>query len=341
MWIFFALAGLLPAGYMNLRRWYFEGFPYQGRELLTRLAVDFGISIFITLAISIPVVYALIWLEKKLPWRKSISKRILAEVALVLSISFTITLILQPLFFSSPDHNPNHPDSSIFGFLTTTSIMAAILVSIYEGRFLFKEWKKSLIQTEKLEKEQMISRYEMLKNQVNPHFLFNSLNVLSGLIHSDPDKAEAFLDDFSSVYRYVLEQQDENLVPLRQELEFLTAFLSLYQIRYGDNFQVAIQVHAERLGDYLPPLTLQLLAENAVKHNKISRKHPLHLEVYDEDGTLVVKNNLQLREDGVRSTGLGLNNLRERYRLLPSQPQPEFIMTEDAYLAKVPLLKKE
>lgn len=208
-----------------------------------------------------------------------------------------------------------------------------------ENQTLHSEKAQLMLQAEKQEKQRIISQYETLKNQVNPHFLFNSLNTLSNLIHEDRTLAEDFLTKLTRVYRYVLELKDEITVPLDRELSFAKHYIFLQQIRFDNALQVYWEVPEEKRMLHLPPMTLQLLVENAVKHNVVSKSQPLKVELLVEENHFVVKNNYQPRNEQIASTKVGLANLISRYELLGSVP-PEFYRDGDNFLAKVPLLSQ-
>jgi PAS domain S-box-containing protein len=189
----------------------------------------------------------------------------------------------------------------------------------------------------RLQKENLQSQFEVLRQQVNPHFLFNSLNVLTSLIKLEPDLAEKFTEHLSKVYRYVLENKDHELVELRTELDFLEAYLFLLGIRFEDKIQVSIELEETKLGWMILPLALQLLIENAIKHNTMSKRSPLIIRIFiDTLGFLHVENNLQERESFIASTGVGLQNIKHRYALL-EMPEPEFTKTHETFVAKIPL----
>ena len=168
---------------------------------------------------------------------------------------------------------------------------------------LQEEKSKLLVQAERQKKENIISQFETLKNQVNPHFLFNSLNALSMLVLEDSKKAEQFIHKLTKVYRYVLDYRDLNVIPLGEEMYFLDNYLFLQKIRFEAGLHVEVHVSPDVRSHQVPPLSLQLLVENAIKHNIISQSQPLHLEIYSEGQELVVKNNLQLRSEKEGSTG--------------------------------------
>lgn len=221
-----------------------------------------------------------------------------------------------------------------------TSVINIIMISVIEAILWFKRGQESLIKSEKLEKENSQIRYETLKNQLNPHFLFNSLNVLSSLIKKDSDKAQDFVDEFSSVYRYTLDVIDRPVIDLREELDFAKSFLFLQKIRFENAVDMEINVDASILEYLVPPLAVQTLLENAFKHNKASVDSPLRIIIYNEENILVVSNNLQPKIKGADSKGIGLNNLRKRYELL-GEKLPQFSVTEKEYIAKIPLINPE
>jgi sensor histidine kinase YesM len=203
-----------------------------------------------------------------------------------------------------------------------------------------KELTEANTQLVKLQKENLQSQFEVLKQQVNPHFLFNSLNVLTSLIKIDPATAEKFTVQLSKVYRYVLENKEKDLVSLGTEMDFLKAYIYLLEIRFKDKVTIRSSI-AERDAElYVVPLALQLLIENAIKHNTFSKRRPLTVELFiDEEQMLHVVNNLQSRETQMLSTGVGLANISKRYALL-SERQPVFEITGDRFIAKIPLMVK-
>ena len=189
-----------------------------------------------------------------------------------------------------------------------------------------------------LQKENLQSQFEMLKNQVNPHFLFNSLNVLTSLISVDPETAEKFTGQLSKVYRYVLEHRSDDLVQLSTELEFLKAYTFLLDIRFGDKLFVDYRINESKLEKKIPPLSLQILIENAIKHNTFSRRSPLNIDIFvDDDEYLNVINNFQKREKNMESTGLGLINIANRYSYF-TEKKTSFNVEGNRFLARIPLL---
>ena len=225
---------------------------------------------------------------------------------------------------------------NIYGLLFIIPVL-----SINFGLYFMNQWKKAHLQSDKLREENLKTQLESLKMQLDPHFLFNNLNVLSSLIELDPKTAQDILDKFADVYRYVLRYKKEELVSLNTELEFIRSYVFLLKKRFGDQLIVDIAINAD-LSDILciPPLTLQLLVENAIKHNKISDASPLHIQIYlENDAVIVVKNNVQLKE--AKITGLaqtGLENIRKRYEYL-SDAKVEIEEGQHNFVVRLPLLE--
>ena len=192
---------------------------------------------------------------------------------------------------------------------------------------------------EQLETENLQAQLAALKNQVNPHFLFNSLSILSSLVHLDAELSEQFIDRLAQAYRYTLEQKDHDLVPLATELDFIRAYTFLLKIRFEDQFDVVLTVpESAGLNYRIAPLTLQLLVENAVKHNQMASEQPLRVHIGCEADELVVRNTLQRRPaPAAASTSVGLHNIRNRYRLLTDRPV-RVVETAGEFIVHIPLL---
>ena len=202
----------------------------------------------------------------------------------------------------------------------------------------FQQLKDVQLKAERLEKEAILAQFEALKSQVNPHFLFNSLSILTSLVHEDPDLSEQFIKQLSKAYRYLLEQRDQDLVPLKTEVDFIQAYTFLIKIRFENKFEVSITLPDEVLNTYrIAPLTLQLLVENVVKHNRMSIREPLRVSIYYADEFLVVENPLQARDQPEPSTGVGLPNIIHRYALLTDR-SVEYGSHHDSFVVKIPLL---
>lgn len=200
---------------------------------------------------------------------------------------------------------------------------------------IFKQHELELT-NEKLLRTQEMTKYQALMNQLNPHFLFNSLNTLSYLVYQSPETADRFIGELSNMYRYIIQLNADFLVSLKREMEFIDSYLFLQKIRHQDHILVEKNIPADYLQRELPPLTLEVLVENAIKHNMVSATHPLTIQIYVEDDFLIVKNNIQSRNEDVVSTLTGIKNLNEKFRILNS-PLPEFLREDGFFIAKIPL----
>ncbi len=231
--------------------------------------------------------------------------------------------------------------NNLVWMLLIGALGTAVIALGFWVRMLYFRKRSQMLKTrsDELEKKQLLNEIELLRSQVNPHFLFNSLSILSSLVHVDTQLAEQFIEQLSRSYRYILEQKEQSLVTLRTELEFIQAYAFLLKIRFEDKFDLAVDI-PERMLDtgQIAPLTLQLLIENAVKHNRMSTQEPLKVRVFVENGpTLVVQNNLQPRTARTMSTGVGLPNIQNRYALL-TEKGVSAGENGDSYIVKVPLL---
>lgn len=218
-------------------------------------------------------------------------------------------------------------------------LFVIIVAGIYEAVYYFLKWKDVAVEAEVLKKENLQTQLDSLKTQINPHFLFNSLGSLSSLIEEDPGKAQSFVNDMSSVYRYLLQTNEKGLTTLQKELDFLQAYYHMLKTRFEEGLQLTLNINEAYLDFLLPPLTLQILLENAVKHNVVLASRPLSVEIYTDDAQHVfVVNNLQKKTSPVASNKMGLNNIASKYKLL-NQPDIVISQTETHFGVMVPLIK--
>lgn len=199
------------------------------------------------------------------------------------------------------------------------------------------ELGSSRLEAERLKKETSEAQFEALRKQINPHFLFNSFNVLSSLVESEPKVAVKFIEQLSHVYRYLLKTQDLKVVSLKEELEFLRSYIFLLKIRFQSNLDIILDVQEEE-NKYLPPSTLQLLIENAIKHNEVSKKYPLTITLSQQNGSMIIDNNLNPKSTPEESSLVGLNNIKERYILLGGE-SPVIEKSEENFTVTIPLIK--
>ena len=214
-----------------------------------------------------------------------------------------------------------------------------IFAGIYEGLYYFHKWKIMFAEAEALKRENLQTQFDSLKAQVNPHFLFNNLSSLSSLIIEDQQKAVVFVRELSSVYRYLLQANQKNLVTLAEEMKFVGDYFHLLKTRFGDGIQLKTALMDGHEQYWIPPLTLQLLIENAVKHNAVSPENPLWICIIsNEDGRLAILNNKRPKSSVVISDKLGLKTIQSKYALM-NQGEVEIKQADDAFEVSIPLIK--
>ncbi len=270
-----------------------------------------------------------------------INKPVQKITVLVMSIAFytvPISVLLlvgwYKLFSSDP------PDWEIIKQSTLIILIAVIFIThVYETAFMVKESESEIIKNEQLQRAKAEAELEALKNQIDPHFIFNSLNTLSYFIEEKPVKAKLFNDTLAEVYRYILQNKSRNLVLLREEIQFLQNYFLLLQIRFEKGVQLKIHIDEQVFEEFLiPPISLQVLAENAIKHNEFSEETPLSVELTINNGELTVYNVVRKKIMRKASSKIGLQNLQERYRLITSR---EISVTERDvdFTVNLPILK--
>ena len=258
---------------------------------------------------------------------------VLIMTAAVLLSYFVKTGIVDWTVFDGSSITLNHRSffmGGVLGFAVLSSLFIfPVLLIAYEIMYHFAQLRHAENERDRLEKEKLKAELQQLKGIVNPHFLFNNLNSLSSLISEDPESAQDFLDELTKVFRYLLRNNETDLTTLSQELDFIRSYYHLLQTRYGKAISMDIQINKTHEDLLIPPLTLQLLVENAVKHNRLQKEFPLHIELMTAPGNkLAVRNNLLRREGHVESTGIGLQNINARYRMLQ---QPGVVIEKDEH----------
>jgi len=284
------------------------------------------------------VYYIISTYRKRFPKIKQTSRRLLFT-----SITASLYILVADLSFRYV-FNQFYPElmwpieSYPIHFLK--NLFISILVAmVYELTYFYSRWNQSNLEAERLKTEQIVTQLESLKNQISPHFLFNSLNTLAAIIPEDQEQAVRFTEKLSEVYRYILQYKDKELVTLRTELDFIRSYLFLLQIRYPKNLKVSYRIDESALNNHIAPLTLQILVENAVKHNVISKSEPLHIEIYtDEMGRVIVENKLNIKTLAMNSTKTGLDNIRKRYQYL-SERSVDIIQNNQIFQVSVPLIQ--
>jgi len=215
-----------------------------------------------------------------------------------------------------------------------------IIVVVFHAIYFYNKYQQNKIKEQKVIAGTASAKFDALKNQLDPHFLFNSLNVLTSLIEENPNNAQKFTTSLSKVYRYVLEQKNKDLVTVDEELNFARTYMSLLKMRFEDSIIFDIPEKASNPESKVVPLSLQLLLENAVKHNIVTANKPLHIKIYEANGTLIVENNLQPKQIVKKSSGVGLSNIMQRYQLLTNK---KMIINQQAkkFTVSIPILTKQ
>ncbi|NND34189.1 MAG: histidine kinase [Saprospiraceae bacterium] len=269
---------------------------------------------------------------------RSIPGRILAEVILVVLAFF----LLKPLFFrlvnfiSPIDQEMYHPNEIIEIF--SSLLFSFFIMAIYEIVYVYRQLEKSNLEKEQLGRAQLENQLEGLKSQIQPHFLFNSLNTLAGLIPMNQARAIKYVQKLSQVFRYVLEINDEPLISLEKELHFLQSYIHLIKERFGENIIIDLDIDESHHDQMIVPLSLQLLFENAIKHNVLTRTQPLRIKIYiNEKGKLTVENNLQPKPQQGTHTQIGLKNIQRRYAFFVEE-NIDIIKSLDSFIVSIPLI---
>lgn len=271
-------------------------------------------------------------------WIEAPVRRFIA--ALVLTVTYTIIvyfglLLLTKSTMSGQDY------LEMVGYEETSMDLVSVLIitlginTFMHGRAFLYSWREEAIRIQKMKTDQVSSQYRNLKSQVNPHFLFNSLNALSSLVYDDQDKAVEFIRKLSEVYRYVLDQSENEVVALEEELMFVRSYIFLQQIRFGQNLIYEENI-PEVLDKYVLPVSVQMLIENAIKHNIVDHEHQLYIKLDIDNDYLTISNNLHPKK--VASTGIGLDNLKTRYAHLIDRDM-RVIQSDNKFIVEMPLLE--
>lgn len=276
-------------------------------------------------------------IKRKLPWEKDPIKTF--KVSVVGSVIYTVVIVVCIYWFSIDilfGGDFIHSVTRYIRQILNVIVLSLFITSIFYLVYFFKWWRIAVVNEERLVREAIQLKYDALKNQVNPHFLFNSLSVLSALVETDPSKAKQFIMHFSNIYRYVLEQRDKEVVPLLDEVNFAKSFLELNSIRHGENLVVKIDIVNSH--GFVVPLSLQLVLENCLKHNVVSSEKPLTIDIWRDNSFIVVRNTLQLRNASSSHSGIGLETLCKRYEFL-SEQRVLVEPTSNYYTVRIPILE--
>lgn len=277
-----------------------------------------------------------VFLDKKFPWEKNPTSTLFYHITA--SVIFTaVDIVVVNYLVYRFVYNISISDNfqRILGYEVVTFGISLLITTVFYFKHFFLSWKNLVVREEEFKRQALALQYETLKSYVNPHFLFNSLSVLSSLVEKDTIKSQEFIKQLSNIYRYVLEQKDKELVPLETELDFVSSYVNLHRIRHGENLKVDIRIDDK--SGHVIPLSIQILLENAFKHNIISEDEPLDVALWRENDYLIVQNRLQVRKTINRSGGIGLETISKSYEFFTKQPL-KVEANNGFYTVKLPIL---
>ena len=319
----------------------FIGYLYRGPKIFSSFSYYFTYT-------SIGYAYGLVYpignmiigkYFERLDWSKNpkrvnlITFMIFMGYAIVMGI--TIPYIIDRFLWGMSGKEVFY-DVSAKAFIVT--VIALVVFYFFNTNLISNNWIKTIEKNEELKRENLLAKYEALKNQVNPHFLFNSLNTLSGLVEQKPELATDFIKKLSDIYRYVLDQNDKELVSIHDELKFVDDYVFLSKMRIGSGLIFYLHIPADQ-NYQVVPLGIQMLVENAIKHNIASDDMPLKIEIKIENSLVIVRNNLQRKKTvSAGKKPLGLENLKKRYAYLSAKPV-EIIETDKEFIVKFPVIE--
>ncbi len=322
--------------------WIYDELSQIPTYLLIVAYISFLIQTFVQLLLICSInVWIISILEKKYPWGDHFIVRSIIEFVATTSVAWIITIpvvlyidhgFLIPLFqFESEGET-----ITLYYNLLYISVVNALFIVTYEVVFLYGERDRIKLEWEQSRNKAILTQFEALKNQVNPHFLLNSMHSMINLIQHDQAKAQKFCEEFIKLYRTVLTLERELLIPIKEEISFVKSYIGLYRIQFEGQVEIDFDID-NHVNGYIPPFSLQLLIENAFKHNAMSEDRPLQISIKEAGRYLEVVNSINLKSAPNSSTNVGLTNLKERYSLLDSK---EVIIESDDFhfKASIPIL---
>jgi len=278
-------------------------------------------------------IVSILW--KKYPWEEKPLKHLFIEIFSILIYTLLFSFFLYTLerkFWDIPKI------AGITMEIFSTLLITFFITSVYESVFFYKQWKYNFSKSVRLEKDNLEAKYEALRAQINPHFLFNSLNGLTNMVGDNKPVVE-YIQNLSDLLRYMMTSGEKELVLLSEELEILRSYITIHMTRFRGSLEIEVDIPENLLNRAIPPLILQMLVENCLKHNIVSKEKPLRIEITAANESITVSNNLQ-RKSGVVSTGQGLENIRGRYSFFSTR-RVEVFENDKMFIVIVPLLQAE
>ena len=330
---------LIGCGVFVVGNLFWGGFDFKS---INDFLVDFGFYQLYAFVLGYSNMAFFDYMEKR-PWKKGDTLKriilgILGSTIITLVEIFALRMFIFTVIYGT-EFNTFLNNESWKGYSFGVWI-TLLIVSIFHIVYFYNRYQKNKIKEQKVIAGAASAKFDALKNQLDPHFLFNSLNVLTSLIEENPDNAQRFTTSLSKVYRYVLEQKNKELVTVDEELDFAKTYMSLLKMRFEDSIIFEIPEKASNPESKVVPLSLQLLLENAVKHNMVTTNKPLHIKIYEDGNHLVVMNNLQPKQIVKKSSGVGLENIKQRYQLL-TERKVYINQREKDFAVAIPMLTKQ
>lgn len=323
-------------------------FVLIGGTFLTLYLTNADEGLYLT-AVWITITLFLVWLmnrlltkqlDLRLPWLKYGNKRFYWQLSSGILLSLVLINISYLILKLGLTQDP--PDQAQLISMNVIGLLILLpLISINFGIQFLSNWKTAQLKAEEFQKETIKAELTTLKNHLDPHFLFNNLNILSSLITIDPDLSQTYLEKFAEVYRSILQSSKEELITLNDELKFIASYLYLLEIRFEDTIQTSIDIESSDHKKHLPPLTLQMLIENAIKHNVVSEIRPLKIHISSQNGYVSIKNNLQQKKiESRHHSNTGIENIKKRYAYFTDK-EVQVFKNPDNFIIKIPLVELE
>ena len=330
---------LIGCGVYLIGKYLGGGFDY---ESVNEFLIDFSIWQLYAFVLGMSNTYFFDYIEG-IHWKEyDVIKRIAVGIAGSVTITliglFFIRILVSVVFFGQSFDkfiSGQRWEYYSFGFWITL-----LIFTMFNIIYFYNRYQKNKIKEQKVIAGAASAKFDALKNQLDPHFLFNSLNVLTSLIEENPKNAQKFTTSLSKVYRYVLEQKNKELITVDEELSFAKTYMSLLKMRFEDSIIFEIPEQALNPESKVVPLSLQLLLENAVKHNTVTANKPLHITIYEDNNALVVENNLQPKQIVKKSSGVGLENIKQRYKIL-SKRNVSINQKTNSFAVSIPMLTQQ
>jgi hypothetical protein len=279
-------------------------------------------------------------LDKRISWiEKPVTRATLGLIALIIYSAIAFYVIQFLFFYLVQGRLPEVTWRWMLGYVIYPMGISFVITLVFTAIAFFNAWRTSVLNAEKLKTEMMAYKYETLRNQINPHFLFNSFNVLSDLVYDDQDTAVKFIQKLSLLFRYVLESREKELVPLKEEIDFVDSFTYLLQARFDKKLKIT-RDFTPLPGEMIVPVSIQMLIENAVKHNEVSAAHPLKITISKKDDFVVITNSLKIKDADSKSTKVGLNNLKQQFSFFTNR-EIRIEKSETQFAVYLPVIHQE